>query len=272
MSQQERWQLGGSAPETYERYLVPAIFAPWALLLIELATLRPGERVLDVACGTGVVTHLAAPHVGTSGQVVGLDLNPGMLAVARSLPAPQGATIDWREGDAGSLPFPEGVFDVVFCHFGFQYFADRQQASREMFRVLGSHGRLLASVWRALTHSPGFTALVTALERHVSAEAGAVLKAPFLFGDATEELRTMLSEAGFRTVRIRSDVRMVRFASFEAFIRHQIAGSPLAGHVTEANEGVEEALVREVRGAMRAYVNEEGVAFPIEGHLVIAHS
>ncbi len=106
----------------------------------------------------------------------------------------------------------------------------------------------------------------------MSAEAGAVLKAPFLFGDATEELRTMLSEAGFRTVRIRSDVRMVRFASFEAFIRHQIAGSPLAGHVTEANEGVEEALVREVRGAMRAYVNEEGVAFPIEGHLVIAHS
>lgn len=112
--------------------------------------------------------------------------------------------------------------------------------------------------------------MVTALERHVSAEAGAVLKAPFLFGDATEELRTMLSEAGFRTVRIRPDVRMVRFASFEAFVRHQIAGSPLAGHVTEANQSVKEAVVREVRGAMQAYVNDEGVAFPIEGHLVIA--
>ncbi len=169
MSQPERWQLGGSAPETYERYLVPAIFEPWALLLLEQAMLRPGERVLDVACGTGVVARLAAPHVGTNGQVVGLDLNPGMLAVARSLPVPQGSIIDWREGDAGSLPFAGGGFDVVFCQFGFQYFPDRQQASREVFRVLGSHGRLLASVWRALDHSPGFAAMVTALERHVSA-------------------------------------------------------------------------------------------------------
>ena len=122
MSQPERWQLGGSAPETYERYLVPAIFEPWALLLLEQAMLRPGERVLDVACGTGVVARLAAPHVGTNGQVVGLDLNPGMLAVARSLPVPQGSIIDWREGDAGSLPFAAGASTLSSANSVFNIF------------------------------------------------------------------------------------------------------------------------------------------------------
>jgi SAM-dependent methyltransferase len=92
MSHEERWQLGGNAPAIYERHLMPAIFGPWAPLLIEQAARRCGQQVLDVACGTGVVARLAAPYLGTTGKVVGLDLNPGMLAVARSLPPPQGAT------------------------------------------------------------------------------------------------------------------------------------------------------------------------------------
>ena len=93
MSQQERWQLGGNAPEVYERYLVPAIFGPWAPIVIAQAELQAGERVLDVACGTGVVARLAAQHVGAAGHVTGLDINPGMLAIARSLAPAQGATV-----------------------------------------------------------------------------------------------------------------------------------------------------------------------------------
>ena len=101
------------------------------------------------------------------------------------------------------FPPLEGVFDVVFCQFGFQDFPDRQQASREMFRALRFHGRLLASVWRALAHSPGFAAMVTALERHVSAEAGAVLKRPSCSGMRLRNSGPCSPEAGFRTVRIR---------------------------------------------------------------------
>ena len=111
MSEQERWQLGGNSPEVYERYLVPGIFRPWAFLPIEQAALVPGQRVIDVACGTGIVARLAAPHVGVTGEVVGLDLNPDMLAVARSLPPPQGAA---------ALPFAEALFDVAFCQLGLQ--------------------------------------------------------------------------------------------------------------------------------------------------------
>src|SRR5262245_59852027 len=132
MSQSEGWQLGGNAPEVYETQLVPAIFEPWAPLLISHAAIRTGEHVLDVACGTGVVTRLAASHVGPNGHVVGLDLNPGMLARARALPRLEGAAIEWREGDAGALPFGDRTFDVVFCQLGFQYFPDRVKAAHEM--------------------------------------------------------------------------------------------------------------------------------------------
>jgi ubiquinone/menaquinone biosynthesis C-methylase UbiE len=120
MSEQERWQLGGNSPEVYERYLVPGIFLPWASLLIEQASLVPGQHVIDVACGTGVVARLAAPHVGVTGKVSGVDINPGMLAVARSLPPPQGAPVEWWEGDAGALPFAVALFDVAFCQLGLQ--------------------------------------------------------------------------------------------------------------------------------------------------------
>jgi ubiquinone/menaquinone biosynthesis C-methylase UbiE len=269
MSQQERWQLGCNAPEVYERHMVPAIFGPWAPLLVAQAALHTGERVLDVACGTGVLTRLAATQVGITGNVVGLDLNPGMLAVARTLPLPQGAAIDWREGDAGALPFVAATFDVVFCQLGLQYFPDRRQAVREMYRVLSPNGRLVALVWRSIVHSPGFAALAAALDRHVSPTAGAVMRAPFVFGDRPEELRRLLTDAGFHDVMVRSDVRMVRFASPEALVQYQVAGSPLAGHVAQADDAVREALIRDVTAAMEDYLNDEGVAFPIEGHIAV---
>ena len=136
MAQQEQWQLGGNAPEMYERYFVPTIFAPLASLLIELAAIQPSERVLDVACGTGVVARLAAQYVGPTGQVVGLDLNPEMLAVACTIPLPPGASIRWQEGSAVALPCAEAAFEVVCCQQGLQFFPDRGAALREMHRVL----------------------------------------------------------------------------------------------------------------------------------------
>ncbi|HSW14025.1 MAG TPA: methyltransferase domain-containing protein [Solimonas sp.] len=270
MSQAERWQLGGNAPEVYETQLVPAIFEPWAPVLVAKAAPRAGEWALDVACGTGVVTRLAASQVGSTGRVVGLDLNPGMLARARAAPPSEGAPVDWREGNAGALPFDASTFDAVFCQLGFQYFPDRPQAACEMHRVLKPTGRLVTLVWRALAHSPGFAVLATALERHVSSAAAAVMRAPFVFGDSTDELRDLLTQAGFRTVRVGADVRMVRFASPAAFVRYQVAGSPLATHVAAVDDAAREALIREVTEAMQGYLNDDGLAFPIEGQVAIA--
>jgi ubiquinone/menaquinone biosynthesis C-methylase UbiE len=271
MSQSERWQLGGNAPEVYERELVPAIFEPWAPLLVAKAALHQGERVLDVACGTGVVTRLAAAQVQTGGHVVGLDLNPGMLARARASSPPEGAAVEWREGDAGAMPFGAATFDAVFCQLGLQYFPDRQQAAREMYRVLKPGGRLVVLVWRAIAHSPGFAALAVALERHVSPAAAAVMRAPFVFGDTTDELRELLVQAGFRTIHVGADVRMVRFGSPAALVRYQVAGSPLTPYVAAVDDTVRDALIRDVTAEMQPYVNDDGLTFPIEGHIGVAH-
>ena len=163
---EEQWQVAGSAAQVYERELVPAIFGPWAPRVLDLAAPTTGERVLDVACGTGVVARLAAERVGADGRVVGLDLNPGMLVVARSLPVEAGP-IGWVQATAGRLPFPDGSFEVVCCQLGLQFFPDRAAALAEMARVLVPGGRMVVMVWRSIDHSPGFAVLAAALDRHV---------------------------------------------------------------------------------------------------------
>jgi len=174
MSQQMDWTgYKGSAAELFERYRVPAIFGPWAADLVALAALQPGEWVLDVACGTGVVARLAAQRVGPTGTVVGLDLEPEMLAVAHALPPPPGAPITWHEGDASAMPLADAAFDVVLCQQRVQFFPDRTAALHEMYRVLAPGGRLALSVWRALQHNPYSAAEAATVSRYVSPEVGA---------------------------------------------------------------------------------------------------
>lgn len=265
----EQWQLHGSAPEIYQRYLVPAVFAPWVPVLIEHAALEAGERVLDVACGTGVVARSAARHVGPRGRVVGLDLNPAMLAIARSLlPDPTAAAIEWCEGKAEAIPLAAGSFTVGFCQQGLQYFLDRQAALREMSRVLVPSGRAILSVWRSLDHSPGYAALAEALERWIGPETRQAMLAPFALGGAGE-LRSMLVEAGFQDVEVRSAVGAVRFASPEEFVVRRLAGSPLAGVTTAAGAAVLAAIVADIGARLRAFVGAEGLTFPIGTNLAI---
>ena len=267
MSQTESWQVTGNASEIYEHHLVPAVFHTWATLLIEQGQLQPGERIVDVACGTGIVARLAAQQVGAAGSVTGLDLNPGMLEMARAVSAPLPSSLTWQEGSATALPFEEAAFDVVFCQLGLQFFPDQSAALREMVRVLVPGGRLLLLVWRAMEHSPGFAALASALERYVSPEAASLMSAPFVFGDTTAELHRLCEQAGLQEVRVRFETRMVRFPSVPALVQSYVAGSPLAGHLAQATETARERLMQDVTTALQDYIDDEGLAFPIEGHI-----
>ncbi|MGH9243305.1 MAG: class I SAM-dependent methyltransferase [Acidimicrobiales bacterium] len=132
----------GTAAENYERYFVPAIARPVATDLLRAAALKAGERVLDVACGTGVIARLAAERVGSTGTVVGVDVAPDMIEVARTTAATSGLAIEWRQGDAASLPLPDSSFDVVLSQMGLMLFADKPAALSEMRRVLVAGGRL----------------------------------------------------------------------------------------------------------------------------------
>jgi len=259
-------QIGGAPAEIYEQHMVPAIFARWAPDLIEAAGVRPGGRVLDVACGTGAVTRVLSQRVGPQGTVVALDINPGMLAVARSV-AP-GPNIEWREGSAISMPLPDGTFDNVLCQQGLQFFPDKPAALSEMRRVLKSGGRLAVACWRSIEHMPGYLALEQALARRIGPEKAAL--PPFALGDAAT-LRSLVTGAGFREVRLRIDAKMIRFDSAEHMVRAVVGGAPtMLGALAEQGEGVLDAIVAEVAEATRAYVDDEGWAIPGISHVVTA--
>jgi ubiquinone/menaquinone biosynthesis C-methylase UbiE len=271
MDKRERWQVAGNAAEIYERELVPAVFGPWGPRVVELAELRPGLGVLDVACGTGLVARLAAEAIGVDGRVAALDLNPAMLAVASELPAVGGAPIEWVEGDAQALPFAEASFDVVCCQLGLQFIPDREGAVREMKRVLAAGGRAVVMVWREIDRAPGFAVLAAALGRTISADAEALMRAPFALGDASE-LARLLEAAGFSECTIRAETGNVRFASAEKFVRGYIGGSPLAALVAASPAPAYEELVREVERSLDPLVEQGSLSFPIEAHLALCRA
>jgi ubiquinone/menaquinone biosynthesis C-methylase UbiE len=147
-----RRAIAGTPGEIYEQHMVPAIFARWAPDIVEAAGIRAGQSVLDLACGAGAVTRLVATRVGPEGRVVGLDINPGMLAVARV--AASAPNVEWREGSALKMPLPDATFDAAVCQQGLQFFPDRSAALSEVRRVLKPGGRLALSCWRSIEHTP----------------------------------------------------------------------------------------------------------------------
>ncbi|HEY5639949.1 MAG TPA: methyltransferase domain-containing protein, partial [Dehalococcoidia bacterium] len=206
--------------DIYQNLLVPAIFAPWAKKLLRVADLRPGERVLDLACGTGAVSRLAAERVGAEGRVLGVDVDPSMLGVARSLPSPEGATIEYREGDAADLPADDASVDIVVCQQGIQFFPDRAGMLREARRVLVPGGRVAFSVWRGSNFSPAFQAVIRAVEDHIGPDAAAARRRPMSFGDVAP-FRVLLDEAGMVNAVVRIEVGLARFPSIEALVKSQ---------------------------------------------------
>ena len=260
---QATWQgRDASSAEAYERYAVPAVFGPWAHDLVALAALRPGERVLDVACGTGVVTRLAAEQVGASGQVVGLDFSPGMLQVARSVSPPAGAAITWQEGSAEALPFAENSFDVVTCQHGLPFMADRSRALAEMRRVLVPDGHLAIAVWQGHNQNPVDAVLTEALVRFGAQGQAARQVVGHALGDA-EALQELVIGAGFRDVTIRSLTKLHQYPSAELFLQRRLV-APELDAATVAR------MHAEVRDALRPYAEDEGLLFPMAAHLLTA--
>lgn len=269
MSAKHGYSLTGSTAEMYEQNLVPAIFSPFAKGLVESAQLQSGEQVLDVGCGTGIVARLAWPHVAPSGRVVGLDVNAAMLDVARRAGEREQLPIEWQQGDVASPPFDDKAFDVVLCQHGLQYFPERHVALVEMHRLLRSSGRLVLSVWRPIAYNPSHAVFAEVLERHVSAAAGATRRAPFALS-SRDEIRALVTGAGFHDVVIQLDVRVARFASAEAMVRIMLTGTPLAMTMAEADPGVLRTVIAEITAGLVEYEDDHGLALPMQAWVVTA--
>jgi ubiquinone/menaquinone biosynthesis C-methylase UbiE len=244
---------GGNAAENYERYFVPTIGRPFATAWLDAAGLQEGERVLDIACGTGVLTRLAAERVGQRGAVVGLDINPAMLAVAGSI-ASSGAEIEWYEASAESLPFADGSFDVVISSLGLQFVPDKAAALREMRRVLTTDGRLaIATVGPT---PPLFATLEQALARHLNPEVAAFMRVVFSLHEP-QELEVLASDAGFRDVEVRSKALTLNLSAPAKFLWDYIHSTPLAAAIAQVDEAGRAALERDVVRGWQSLVKEE---------------
>ncbi len=204
--------------ETYERYMVPALFAPAAEHLLAVASLRPGDQVLDIGTGTGIVARLVAPNVAPMGTVTGLDASPDMLSVARARALAEGLSIEWHEGQAEALPYPDQRFDLVLSQFALMFFTDRQTALAEMRRVLVPGGRMALSVFAGIDRHPFYVALDEAIARRLGTSAvGAI----FALGDA-EAMRDSLIQAGMREVIIEPFSITARFPNPAGFLASEI--------------------------------------------------
>ena len=272
MSEHEHWQLDGSAPDLYQRYLVPAITSLWAADLIERANPREEEAALDVACGTGVATRLAAARM-QSGRVVGLDLNAGMLAVARSIPN-TGAPIEWFEGSALNLPFGDGSFDLVLCQLGLQFFPDRPLALREMKRVLKPSGRVALSVYSPIEHTPAAYAFVRALDKHLGPQASKTKRAEHDFDEAGEVDALMVAQ-GFDQVTVTAVTQNIVFPSVLDYVRFQLIATPLASLLGNRDEAGRDSTIRDIAITTQSLLDprmlgDGHLSFPQEAYVATA--
>ena len=268
MTDAERYQLEGNAAQLYERDIVPTLTKPQAELMLDHVALHAGDRILDVACGTGIVTRVAVQRFGNIGSIVCLDLNPAMLEVARAKTPPTDVPVAWRQGDMCALPLPDASFDVVLCQHGVQFVPDKLAALRDIRRVLIPGGRLAFTVWGAANRQ--HAALADALTRHVSDEAASSCLSPFAWRDA-ETIRALVDDAGFDAIAmtmLEGTTRMVSSAdAVEEFVAFIAARSPFAREMQEALP----VLGQEVHAALQRY--REGTEFvtPTKTHLVQAH-
>jgi ubiquinone/menaquinone biosynthesis C-methylase UbiE len=274
MAGHEHWQLDASTPELYERYLVPAITSTWAANLLDRIRLQPNETVLDIACGTGAVTRLAATRT-RCGRLVGIDLNSAMLAVARSLPSTE-PPIERVEGSALGLPFPAKSFDVVLCQLGLQFFPDRPLALREMLRVLRSGGRVGLSVYSAIERTPAAYVFVQALDKHLGPEASRTKRAEHIFPNP-DEVKSLLGEAGFNDVDVTTVSKQITFPSMLDYVRFQLIATPMAALLKDKSPADRDQAIQSVadNAASRiepSMLQDGKLSFPQESHVAIARA
>ncbi len=254
-----------SAAEAYESSLVPALMEEWAPRLVAAARVRAGDEVLDVACGTGVLTRAVAAQVGPQGAVVGLDLDPGMLAVARATRP----DLQWLEGSAEKLPFPDASVDAVVSQFGLMFFPDRPRAIAEMWRVLRPGGRLAIAVWASLDATPAYAEETRLIERLAGPQASAPLRIPFNMGER-ELFEAQFTTAGVPIESITTVTGTGRFGSIREMVAADVIGwLPVMG-VRLAPDLIE-TILREADEALGAYRLPDGtVRFDSPAHIAVA--
>jgi ubiquinone/menaquinone biosynthesis C-methylase UbiE len=266
------WQMNTDGPETYERYIVPTWMLDWTDDLIAAGNVGPGKRVLDVACGTGIVARKAAALVGPGGRVAGLDANEGMLRVAGTCARREGReAIAWFRGDVTGMPFSPGEFDTVLCQQGLQFFPDKAAALREMNRVLVPGGRLALSVWGRPEKSPHVGVICDVFSEFFGEDSTTVFRVACSLSD-TRVLQTLVQDAGFSGVQIRPCVKIARHPSLAELLPAYFSVFPVAAQITAMPEEERTKMFRCMETKLAAWREGDGLAVPTENYIVTARA
>jgi SAM-dependent methyltransferase len=227
VSDTDRGQVSAGAAEVYDAFFVPALFEQWTGVVLDVADVGTGQRVLDVGCGTGVLARAAHARVGAHGQVAGLDPNDGMLAVARRAEP----DIEWQPGLAEQLPYPDHSFDRTVSQFALMFFTDPKAALREMSRVTRPDGRMAFAVWDRLDNNRGYARLAVLIEELFGSDAANAIRAPFQLGDVVSLVDLATIALSDPTVTHHPGV--ARFESIEAWLHTEIRGWTLADTIDD---------------------------------------
>jgi ubiquinone/menaquinone biosynthesis C-methylase UbiE len=266
MATSTQWQLVRDAAERYERIAVPAILGPFAQALVEWANLPPAAFVLDVGCGTGAAARYAAAHIGPTGRVIGVDVNAGMIAVAKALPPPAGAPIEWLEQSAYKLSIPDQSVDVALCAQTLQFLEHQPQALAEIYRILKPGGRIVLSAWCDLQENPYFYATMEAVAQHLGADMAAGLRAGSRLANA-EEIRALLSTAGFQAIEITVVQRDLALPALVEFVPQHMSATPLAASYSAAPAPTQQAVIRDIMARLAAFQTANGVKVPFRSYM-----
>jgi ubiquinone/menaquinone biosynthesis C-methylase UbiE len=263
MTMADQQSMSADPAIIYEKCFVPALFAPWAERVADAAALQAGDRVLDVACGTGVLARAAAQRVEANGHaaVTGLDVNEGMLRIAQQV-APE---LEWRQGRAESLPFADGTFDAVVSQFGLMFFENREAAAREMMRILRTRGRFALAVWDDLQHMPAYQIVVRLLRREFDDDVANLLRTPFSLGDP-DELRALLQRNGLSDAKIDTQSAPARFPSIRQWMATDIRG--WVEFSRPVDDAALERLISHAETELSQFVRNDGsVEFEMRAHI-----
>ena len=263
----DAFQLQGNAAKIYEEQKIPAVFGPLVAETLKHIKISADDRVLDIACGTGVVARTITSQTTFKKAIVGIDLNQGMIDTAASLTASSGSAFEWHVGDATVMPFKDGQFSLALCQQGLQFFGDEAAALREFRRVLEPGGRLVFTIWHS--PSPLFLALADSFRREVDDKTADLSLAPFSY-PRHAELIAILSEARFQTETDMA-ISVDRTISDPVNdIPKEILGNPIGPAVSAHGEAVMQKITEEVIAATASFRQGSALVIPQRARLIVA--
>ncbi len=247
----------GTVPKNYDRYLGSVIFEPFARDIARRLVDRKIQSLLEIACGTGIVTRRLRDTLPMSTEIIATDLNPDMFEFAKSK-FKHGENLRWQQADASALPFPNGSFDAVVCQFGLMFVPDKAAAVRESYRVLRKGGMFLFNVWDSFDANPFAQIAHTTIASFFDHDPPKFYELPFGFYDP-ELIRNLLRDAGFAKIEAFAETKPCRSRTASEFATGLVRGNPVCTEATD--RGVDpEDLIK----AIAERLSERFGAAPVE--------